>query len=80
MALGADPDLDADPTRVDAPPSGPGRWDGGNADLTTQQDVPSPPAGATRWVTGVGWVVESAEHIPPEARWVPGVGYVIEEG
>jgi len=74
------PELDADPTRVDASPSRPGRGDGGNADLTTQQAVPSPPAGPTRWVAGVGWVVESAEHIPPEARWVPGVGYVVEEG
>ncbi|MCO8127835.1 hypothetical protein NHL50_11510 [Acidimicrobiia bacterium EGI L10123] len=74
------PELDADPTQVGASPSRPGPGDGGNADLTTQQDVPSPPAGPTRWVAGVGWVVESAEHIPPEARWVPGVGYVIEEG
>jgi len=51
----------------------------GNADLTMQQDRPSPPPGATRWVDGLGWVVESAEHIPPEARWVPGVGYVVED-
>ncbi|HSP04454.1 MAG TPA: hypothetical protein VLR27_13175, partial [Acidimicrobiales bacterium] len=74
------PELDADPTRVDASGSRPDPREGGNADLTTQQDVPSPPPGPTRWVAGVGWVVESAEHIPPEARWVPGVGYVVEEG
>ena len=74
------PELDADPTRVDASPSRPDPREGGNADLTTQQAVPAPPAGPTRWVAGVGWVVESAEHIPPEARWVPGVGYVVEEG
>ena len=73
------PEPDADPTQVVASGSRPGRRDGGNADLTTQQDVPSPPAGPTRWVAGVGWVVESAEHIPPEARWVPGVGYVVED-
>jgi hypothetical protein len=53
---------------------------GGNADVTRSQDLPTPPSGPTRWVAGVGWIVESAEHIPPEARWVPGVGYVVEEG
>src|SRR5690606_27101288 len=76
----AHPELDADPTQVEVTGEGPGRRGGGNADLTTHQDVPSPPSGPTRWVAGVGWVVESAEHIPPEARWVPGVGYVVEEG
>lgn len=74
------PELDADPTRVDASGSRPERGAGGNADLTTQQDAPSRPSGPTRWVAGTGWVVESAQHIPPEARWVPGVGYVVEEG
>lgn len=74
------PELDADPTQVDAARSRPEPREGGNEDLTTQQDVPSAPAGPTRWVAGVGWVVESAEHIPPDARWVPGVGYVVEEG
>src|SRR5690606_5843891 len=74
------PELDADPTRVEASGSRPERRDGGNADPTTHQDAPSQPSGPTRWVAGVGWVVESAEHIPPEARWVPGVGYVVEEG
>lgn len=74
------PELDADPTHVDASQSRPERRDGGNADLTTHQDVPTRPPGPTRWVAGTGWVVESAEHIPPEARWVPGVGYVVEEG
>jgi hypothetical protein len=52
---------------------------GGNADLTTQQAVPPAPDGATRWVAGVGWVVESADDIPATARWVPGVGYVVED-
>lgn len=33
----------------------------------------------TRWVDGVGWVLEASAAIPPEARWVPGVGYVLDE-
>lgn len=74
------PELDADPTRVDASGSPPEPRAGGNADRTTQQDAPSRPSGPTRWVAGTGWVVESADDIPPEARWVPGVGYVVEEG
>lgn len=73
------PLLDADPTRVDATGSRPEPRDGGNADRTRQQDVPARPSGPTRWVAGVGWIVESDEQIPPEARWVPGVGYVVEE-
>lgn len=73
------PDLDAAPTRVGATYPRPER-EGGNTDLTTQQDVPSAPDGPTRWVAGLGWVVESADHIPPDARWVPGVGYVVEGG
>ena len=73
------PDLDAAATRVDATYPRPER-EGGNTDLTTQQDVPSAPDGPTRWVAGLGWVVESADHIPPDARWVPGVGYVVEGG
>lgn len=74
------PVMGADATYVEASGSDPGRQVGGNVDPTRQQDVPSPPAGPTRWVAGVGWVVESAEHIPPHARWVPGVGYVVEDG
>lgn len=54
---------------------------GGNDDPTRHGQAAAPDgAGPTRWVAGVGWVVEPAEHIPPEARWVPGVGYVVEEG
>lgn len=33
----------------------------------------------TRWVDGVGWVVDPDEpEIPASARWVPGVGYVVD--
>lgn len=53
---------------------------GGSADVTRHQDVAPQAAGPTRWVAGVGWVVESPGRIPPDARWVPGVGYVVEEG
>lgn len=81
---GADPTrhiAHPDPTRhdvarpaVDAAPAG------GNADATRHGDAVPVVDGPTRWVAGLGWVVESADHIPPEARWVPGVGYVVEEG
>jgi len=51
----------------------PERWE-----FTVGRRQPAPD-GATRWVAGVGWVVESADHIPATARWVPGVGYVVED-
>lgn len=41
--------------------------------------VDGTPAVPTRWVDGVGWVLEGAGAIPPGARWVPGVGYVVDE-
>ncbi len=41
---------------------------------------PDPATPRTRWVEGVGWVLESgADRIPESARWVPGVGYVVDE-
>ncbi len=76
------PATGADMTRADRPGPRPAPAVGGNADPTRHGDaVGEAPAvaGPTRWVAGLGWVVESAEHIPPEARWVPGVGYVVEE-
>lgn len=76
---GPTPERGPEPTRVVATGSGPGQTVGGNADVTTNQAVPPSPDGATRWVAGVGWVVESADHIPATARWVPGVGYVVED-
>lgn len=76
---GPSPERGPEPTRVVATGPGPGQAVGGNADLTTNQAVPPAPDGATRWVAGVGWVVESADHIPATARWVPGVGYVVED-
>lgn len=59
------------PTRVQAattPPASP-------RDATVVDGAP----GRTRWVDGVGWVLETSTAIPPEARWVPGVGYVVDE-
>lgn len=45
--------------------------------------APTPVDGAaperTRWVEGIGWVLEPSAPIPPHARWVPGVGYVVDE-
>ena len=56
-----------------------GRWRKRRSDDAAGR--PAATAGADALgVAGTGWVVESAEHIPPEARWVPGVGYVVEEG
>lgn len=76
---GPSPERGLAPTRVVATGSRPGQAVGGNADVTTHHAVPPAPDGATRWVAGVGWVVESADHIPATARWVPGVGYVVED-
>ena len=42
---------------------------------------PAAPVAAvsTKWVEGVGWVVDpNSKVFPPDARWVPGVGYVLD--